>query len=205
MAYDRIYISAAVAAQQMYAFSRLLSEGGVLVGPFEEGLGYQYLCKVVRTGADTFVTTRLHPVQFAPLLRPAAADLALLPPLVLEPLVWSPEHHARFPAQFQAAVRTLLWASSQPECPLALLPRELLFRIISDLRFYAFARPARAETPGGGDQEDAQDDDGTLQVRRPRRPLYLGRAAPALAILTPCVSLSASLSYWLWRCLTGRP
>lgn len=171
MTYDRIYVAAAIAPPERNVFLPLLSEGGVLVGPFEEeGLSHQFLCKVVRTSADSFVMTRFQPVQFAPLLRPAAA--AQLAPLVLAPLVWSPEEHSRFPARFQAAVRTLLCCATQPECPLALLPRELLFRIVGCLHFCAFAGPSRALAfaPSPAESQDADESPSSSSKLTPRSP-----------------------------------
>lgn len=148
MKYDRIYVAAAALPEQRVLCS-LLRKGGILVGPFEavesdgQLLGQQNLLKIVRTGANSFAETRLQPVQFAPLRQPARAELARMPPLALRPLIWAPEEHARFPPSFRAAVRLLLWLWAQRECPLSLLPRELLLRTISLLPFYAF-EPRRA-------------------------------------------------------------
>ncbi|KAG8467308.1 hypothetical protein KFE25_000624 [Diacronema lutheri] len=157
MKYDRIYVAAA-ALPEHRRFFKLLRQGGVLVGPFEavarDGrlAGHQSLVRVVRTGADTFVETRLQPVQFAPLRQPSSAELAAMPRLALAPLVWCPHRHGRFPPKFRAAVRHLLWLASVDACHLSRLPRELLLRTIAQIPFYAFeAAPAH----GGGPSTSA--------------------------------------------------
>lgn len=156
MKYDRIYVSAAALPEHRHFF-KLLRQGGVLVGPFEGSdefgrlFGQQSLVKVTRVTSGGYEEERLQPVQFAPLRQPAQAELAAMPPLVLAPLVWSPEQHRRFPPRFRAAVVQLLLASAHSASPLALLPRELLLRTISHLPFFAFEPRAAIElAPAGG-------------------------------------------------------
>lgn len=162
MRYDRIYIAAALAEdKRLFGLLRL---GGVLVAPFDSGTGDeffngpQHLAKVTRLGWTKYLVEKLQPVQFAPLQHPGAQALSELPPLALQPPTWSPEVHTRFPREFKRVVLLLLWANTQVDSPLALVPKELILRIVAFTDFFAFKTSLSPEKLAGG-----------LAVRRPPR------------------------------------
>jgi len=182
MKYDKVYVSAAALSEHRALF-QLLRVGGVLVGPFEVGgavEGYfggqhQNLIRVSRTGPGEgdFTVEKLQAVQFAPLRHPGAEGLRHLPRLVLQSPPWTTDTHARFPATFKAQAVAVLLANRQADCPLSVLPKELLLRVLAELGASAFDKdePTAWQPPGG-------DAAGPSSLQGARGAVRGGRATP---------------------------
>lgn len=150
--FDRIYIGAAVEKEDLEAITKLLSPGGVLVGPVEDEL-----VKVVRVGSISpeledalatgtagmaggeFTSQILSGVRFAPLSAGQEANT------VIPARVWSPRVQRGYPAEFRCAARQLLLSANStllqplPCAPsleerrnaAAMLPKTLWLEILS--------------------------------------------------------------------------
>jgi len=144
--FDRIYVGAAVEQSSLPRLTKLLSPGGILVGPVDDEL-----IKVVRIGNSStsdddmestegeveFTHQFISGVRFASLLNSPAI------PTVIPSRVWSPDVHLSFPDTFrQASVQLLLCSAAnhiQPPLPTpavrvnlaAMLPKVLWMEILS--------------------------------------------------------------------------
>lgn len=155
--FDRIYIGAAVEKEDLANITKLLSPGGILVGPVDDEL-----VKVVRVGNislevegdDTttdddnaslaglnqeFTSQILSGVRFAPLVtRPALST-------IIPANVWNPSVQCGYPSEFKSASMQLLMCSNSeviqplPRVPsqderfnvAAMLPKTLWLEILS--------------------------------------------------------------------------
>jgi len=132
--FDRIYIGAAVDRDDLESITKLLTPGGVLVGPVDDDL-----VKVTRVGAvskdleddtededsslaglnEEFTSQILSGVRFAPLTTSSAVT-------VIPANVWNPTIQRGYPAEFkQASMQLLMCASSQLVQPLPRVPTEI--------------------------------------------------------------------------------
>lgn len=131
--FDRIYIGASVDKANLPNITKLLSPGGVLIGPVDDEL-----VKIVRIGIeDDFTQHVLSGVRFAPLVTTPDIDT------VLPARLWSPNLHHFFPSSFQkASMQLFLCSNSDYNQPLpppsekrvnlaATLPRVIWIEILS--------------------------------------------------------------------------
>jgi len=131
--FDRIYIGACVAKANLNKITKLLSPGGVLIGPVDDEL-----VKIVRIGLEKdneFTKHVLSGVRFAPLLDSPQMET------VIPARLWSPHVHHFFPPSFQkASMQVFLCSNSEYNQPLfnqkrnnlaAILPRALWIEILS--------------------------------------------------------------------------
>ena len=130
--FDRIYIGAAVDRDDLENITKLLTPGGILVGPVDDDL-----VKVTRVGVvskdleddtenedsslaglnEEFTSQILSGVRFAPLTTSSAVT-------VIPANVWNPSSHVS--AEFkQASMQLLMCASSQLVQPLPRVPTEV--------------------------------------------------------------------------------
>jgi len=139
--FDRIYVGAAVSKANLATITKLLSPGGILVGPVDDDF-----VKVVRVGAiyqemesemdgssvadlnGEYTTQILSGVRFAPLqVRPAVTT-------VIPSNVWSPSMQRGYPSEFKRASRHLLLCSnSQLVQPLPVPRQEDRFNVAAML------------------------------------------------------------------------
>jgi len=138
--FDRIYVGAAVSKADLSNITKLLSPGGILVGPVDDDF-----VKVVRVGAiyremesgdeDSSVTELneyssqiLSGVRFAPLqVRPVMTT-------VIPSNVWSPSMQRGYPSEFKLATRQLLLClNSQLVQPLPVPRQEERFNVAAML------------------------------------------------------------------------
>lgn len=131
--YDRIYVGAAIEAQDLEELGKLLAEGGVLVAPV-----YDRLTKVVRINNETTSQT-ITGVHFASLLKNPTKHV------IIPAAKWKPSNHLFYPKSFQCSVKALLLCSNssytQPRRQLAaptfrvniasILPNHVWLHIIS--------------------------------------------------------------------------
>ncbi|KAG7352756.1 protein-L-isoaspartateD-aspartate O-methyltransferase PCMT [Nitzschia inconspicua] len=139
LGFDRIYVGAAIEADHLTMFKKMLKPGGILVGPVDDEL-----VKVVRSQrpvaneADEFSSQVISAVRFAPLV--ASPSLKT----VIPARIWSPEEHMFYPDSFRAACKQVLLCSNakkdQPTEPqpvpinvnaASLLPRALWMEVLS--------------------------------------------------------------------------
>jgi len=157
--FDRIYIGAAVDKENLGAIIKLLSPGGILVGPVEDEL-----VKVVRVGSISpeleggpvtrtgeggsslagmaggeFMSQILSGVRFAPLSISSVANT------VIPANVWNPSVRSGYPSEFKRAGRQLLLSANStlvqplPRAPsqgerlnmAAMLPKTVWLEILS--------------------------------------------------------------------------
>ncbi|KAK1736274.1 protein-L-isoaspartate(D-aspartate) O-methyltransferase [Skeletonema marinoi] len=167
--YDRIYIGAAVDSAELTNITKLLSPGGILVGPVEDEL-----VKVIRTGViaqgleddegsdeaaslsglnEEFTSQLLSGVRFAP--------LAMLPVIytIIPSNVWNPSIRRFYPNEHRCASMALLMCSNSeivqplPRVPTpderfnaaAMLPKSIWLEILSYTHRRWFA-PEQNET-----------------------------------------------------------
>lgn len=114
-AFDRVHVGASLSQAQVPHLLRLLKVGGVMVAPVEAGL-FQ-ITKTDRLGSRRAICDTA--VRFRTLVEPRPAEArgkwggwGAMPPHVRD----------------QLATATMIWAL-RPDCPLAALPRELLFHV----------------------------------------------------------------------------
>lgn len=153
--FDRIYIGAAVDKEDLDNITKLLSPGGILVGPIDDEL-----VKVVRVGKisleleedetmrdddssfaglnEEFTSQILSGVRFAPLVHVSGST-------VIPANVWKPSIQRGYPSEFKHASMQLLMCSNsqliQPLPPVpsqdercniaAMLPQSIWFNILS--------------------------------------------------------------------------
>lgn len=132
--FDRIYIGASVNKANVSQITKLLSPGGVLIGPVDDEL-----VKIVRIGFEKeneFTKHVLSGVRFASLLDSPQMET------VIPARLWSPHVHHFFPKNFQkASMQVFLCSNSEYNQPLiqnqqrnnvaAILPRALWIEILS--------------------------------------------------------------------------
>lgn len=152
--FDRIYIGAAVDKEDLANITKLLSPGGILVGPVEDEL-----VKVVRIGNisveveglfeddssslagldEEFTSQILSGVRFAPLVMSPIVNT------VIPSIVWNPSIQRGYPAEFKHAGMQLLMCSNSrliqplPQVPsqeerfnaAAMLPKSIWVEILS--------------------------------------------------------------------------
>jgi len=133
--FDRIYIGAAVDRDDLENITKLLTPGGILVGPVDDDL-----VKVTRVGVvskdledditedgdsslaglnEEFTSQILSGVRFAPLTTSSAVT-------VIPANVWNPTIQRGYPAEFkQASMQLLMCASSQLVQPPPRVPTEV--------------------------------------------------------------------------------
>jgi len=155
MAFDRIYVGAG-AADNANFLMRMLTVGGILVGPFERAGGSQALLKCVRTSHTDFEITELLSVHFTP-LQDRKLSASTVPIAISAPL-WSPLLHSRFPPAHQAAIHTMLVLHARSDCILSTLPKEVLIdSILPHLPYSSFNGVQPTKRPYTPSTEPNQD------------------------------------------------
>lgn len=138
LGFDRIYIGAAIEAEQLSHFQKLLKPGGILVGPVGDEL-----LKVVRNhtvgniNGNEFSHHVISGVRFAPLIAYPSIET------VIPARIWNPTIHSLFPDSFRDSCKALLLCSiaefGQPIIPqptqqlnvASMLPKAIWMEIMS--------------------------------------------------------------------------
>ena len=169
MQFDRIYVGAGADEAAATVLFRMLTVGGVLVGPFSGPDSAQRMLRVRRLGETTFAVDEVMQVQFTPLVGPPlSADgrtAQPLAPVALEAPRWSADTHEQFPKAHRDAVRACLLSHARDESTLSVLPKEVLMQVLLPLLEYSAFLPPPPEEPEvevadmGDDDEDDEDDE----------------------------------------------
>jgi len=111
--YDRIYVGAGCDSRFKEVFQKLLSIGGIMVGPFDDEI-----LKIRRLGPDNFSSVVGSSVHFAPLLKEPQI------PICLPMQGWSPKRHKSFPLNFHCSMKEILLASNREDLLPGTLPKQ---------------------------------------------------------------------------------